>query len=537
MSLNRINLIFDNLKSEFVNKWQASYMDLRDYIEPTRGGFDGDQDARGQGINHQKVLDGYASMANEILASGLMSGMTSPTRPWFKLILDEDFFNEDPLVREWLDDTEKRIRTVLSQSNIYQTLYSAYREIGAFGTSCFMVLEDAEDVVRGYSFTVGEYYIGTDNRGRVNRLGREYYMTVDQLVLEFGIDNVSGSTRQDYNSNNRQSSKKIRHLIDENDNKIPGFDLPFRSAYWEVGNETGFLAKRGFNRFPILAPRWETVTTSQVYGKGPGWKAIGDVKQLQKSTDDKLKLQEKLHNPPVTMDSDIEGFASLVPGGVTRSSFNVPDAGIKPTYQVPDALNSFIEMNAHLKENIDKFFFVNLFLMLINVDTKNMTATEVAERQQEKIMMMGPILHRLQEELLDPLIDIIFGVMLENGMLQPPPEVLQGQELRVKYISVLAQAQEALGVNQIKSLMDTVLTLSQARPDILDNFDFDELARQLNEMENAPAKILMDDNDVAEIREQRAQAQQMQQMAEVAKSGGAGVKDLVEANEIATSTQ
>ena len=398
-----------------------------------------------------------------------------------------------------------------------------------------MVLEDFEDIIRGHMFTSGEYYLSVDNKGRVNGLAREFHMTVDQMVTEFEYENCSGTVQSNYDNNQRGIYYLIRHLIEDNDYKVSGLtddtDMKYRSLYWVSSDKSGdFLATRGFKRFNILAPRWETATMSQPYGKGPGWRALGDIKQLQKTTDDKLKLQEKLHSPPTISDADIEGHPNLIPGGNTKASFNVPNPGVRAAYQVPDALNSFIEMNTHLKHNIDKFFFVNLFQMLLNIDNTNMTATEVAERQQEKIMMMGPILHRLQEELLDPVIDIVFGIMLDNGLLLEPPRELQGMNLRVKYISILAQAQEAAGVNQVKRVMATAIEIAQARPDILDNFNFDAIAREINEMEGAPAKIILDEDSVLEKREADQQAAQMAQMAQVGKDGASAIKDIATAN-------
>ena len=113
-------------------------------------------------INHQKVLDAYATIANNILASGLVSGMTSPTRPWFKLTVDEDLFNSSQDVKEWLDDTEERMRKVLNQSNIYQVLFGTYKELGGFGTGCFSLLSDFDDVIRARGFTSGEYSLSID---------------------------------------------------------------------------------------------------------------------------------------------------------------------------------------------------------------------------------------------------------------------------------------------------------------------------------------------------------------------------------------
>jgi len=527
-----------SMKSQYQESgWQSSHQMIRDYIVPTRGRFDEEDANDGDMINHQKVLDGYATIANDILASGLLSGMTSPNRPWSKYEIDG--FSDDQDVSEWLDDLNMKVRSVFNVSNVYETLHGVYKEIGSFSTGCFIVLEDMDEIIRCHSFTAGEYYLGTDKRGRVSSFGREYWMTVEQLVEEFGLESVSKSVRADWENNQKGKYYKVRHLIEKGDS---GNGMPFRSLYWQAGDMSeGFLARRGFRRFNVIAPRWETSYTHQVYGKGCGWNSLGDIKQLQKTVDDKLKLQEKLHNPPTVADADIEGFINLVPGGVTKSSFNTPDAGVRAAYTVPDALNSFIEMETHLKNNIDKFFFVNLFLMLINIDKTNMTATEIAERQQEKIMMMGPILHRLKEELLDPLHDIVFGILWDNSaplwgteremfaILRPPPPQLSGVNLRVKYISILAQAQEALGVQQIQRVMESVTAISQFRPDILDNFDFDEIARQVNEKEGAEAKLMLNRDEVESLREQRQQVQAAQQMAAIGKDGSTALRNVAKA--------
>lgn len=536
---------FNSMKTEYdSNGWKSSHMDLRDYIEPSRGHFDSDEANDGKMIDHQKVLDGYATIANNVLSSGLMSGMTSPNRPWSKYEIDG--FEGDQEVNIWLDDLDVKVRSIFNVSNLYETLFGIYKELGSVCTGCFIVLEDFEEGIRCHSFTAGEYYLGKDNRGKITSFAREYFMTVSQLVEEFGMDSVSGSVVADFKNNQKEKHYKVRHLIEKG--RAPN-GMPYRSLYWEAGNHSnGFLAKRGFNRFPVIAPRWETTTTHQIYGKGPGWNALGDIKQLQKTIDDKLKIQEKLHNPPTVSDADIEGFPNLLPGGNTKSSFNVPDAGVRAAYTVPDALNSFIEMENHLKENIDKFFFVNLFLMLLAVDKNNMTATEIAERQQEKIMMMGPILHKLKEELLDPLHDIVFGYLWDASVdlwgtereifapLRPPPPQLQGVDIKVKYISILAQAQEALGVQQIQRVMETVTAISQFRPDILDNYNYDEIARQVSEMEGTPAKIMLGTDEVDGVRQQRQQVQAAQQLAEIGKDGSTALRNVAKAQADAENT-
>jgi hypothetical protein len=156
-------------------------------------------------------------------------------------------------------------------------------------------------------------------------------------------------------------------------------------------------------------------------------------------------------------------------------------------------------------------------------------------------MMMGPILHRLKEELLDPLHDIVFGILWDNSVslwgteqemfaiLRPPPPQLIGANIRVKYISILAQAQEALGVQQIQRVMETTTAISQFRPDILDNFDFDYIAREVNDAEGAPAKMMLDAESVEALRQQRQQVQAAQQLASIGKDGSTALRNVAKA--------
>jgi len=502
-----------SLKQEH-NKYIPAYQELSTYINPTRGIFNGDRTKVGRMIDHKKLLSSYGTHALRIFASGLNSGMTSKSSEWFRPTYDNPAYLEIAGAKEALDELKDKMYSILNQSNIYNVLYQAYEEMGQFGPACYMVLEDFDDVVRGRSFTAGEYYLGTDSKGRVNTFGREFEMTVEQLILEFGYESCSLSVQALWDRNDIDSKIKVSHLIEENnqvDGNMADFrGMPFRSIYWESGNsqDDSFLAVRGFKRFPVIAPRWDLITTDDVYGYSPGWHAIGAIKELQKTRYDKLLAQEKYHNPPMMQDSSVTGHYNKVPGGVTKTSSSVPNSGVWPAYQIELRMDSFIQALEECKDEIDRFYFVNLFLMLMNIDKTNMTATEVAERQQEKIMMMGPALHRLDEEMLTPMLTLVYGIMEDNGLLPLFPEELQGQAIKIEYTSILAQAQKALGINKIERVLGIVGVAAQMDPSVLDVIDFDEVVRNTAEMEGARSKIVRDKELVASIREQKAQQQE-----------------------------
>jgi hypothetical protein len=166
--------------------------------------------------------------------------------------------------------------------------------------------------------------------------------------------------------------------------------------------------------------------------------------------------------------------------------------------------------------------------MIANDTRSNITAREIQERHEEKLLMLGPVLERLNDELLDPLIDRTFGIMLRRGLIPPPPEELQGMELNVEYVSVMAQAMKLTGITSIERFMSFAGNLAGVNPGVLDKVDFDQAVDEYANMVGVPPSMIKDDDTVAKIREQRAQQQAAMQQAEMAAQGAQTAKTLSE---------
>jgi hypothetical protein len=509
---------FESLKSEF-NLYSASGQDIAQYINPTRGLFNSARPQRGKMVDHKILLDAYATQSCRKSASGLNSGITSKARPWFRLTLSSGDLAKLVAVRMWLDEVQKRMYAILEGSNFYGVAQSIYEELLTFGTGCFIMLEDVDTVIRFRNFTFGEYYLGTNDKGRVDTFGREIWLTVAQMIKKFGYDNCSAEVKSAWENNRKDEWIQIRHLIEPNMQrdpvKVDFTNMPYRSMYWETGSrDEVFLAQRGFKRFNIISPRWMIPTTDVVYGYGPGWDALGDVKELQKVKFDKLLAQEKLHNPPMQQDANVDGYANLLPGGVTKTTANVPNAGLTPAYQINPNMESFIQLAEQCYQSIDRHFFTDLFTQFATLDDGQRTATEIAAKEQERVLLMGPILNNLDEEMLSKVIELLFEIMEENGLIPPPPEEIQGQEIKVQYISILAQAQRAVGVTGIQKVIGFAGEVSAIWPEARHNINIDEAIREVADMEGAPVKILNEEETIDEMREQEAQVQNLQGAAQ-----------------------
>jgi hypothetical protein len=529
-NLDEYRKIFADLKAESLT-WLPAYTDIKNLVAPTRGFFN-DQPNRGKTIDHKNLLDSHATWAMKVLASGMTSGLTSPSRPWFRLAIADNELMKSKAVKSYLEDVQNALMGVFSKSNFYGILNSAYEELASFGTASFSLEEDFKDIVRGKNFTAGEYRIGLDQNGRANQFAREMWYTVSQLVNEFGIDKVSLQTKLAFENKRYAEWVKVYHLISPNYDRDPhkkdNHNMPYYSIYWEQSHQIGqYLQRGGYEDFPIICPRWSVTTTSDIYGKSPAWEGLGDIKMLQKLQRKKFEALDKIIDPPVQVDSSIDDLTvNTLPGGVSRISSSNPNGGVRPAYQINPDLSAIEYSIKATKDSISKFFFTDMFLMMANDTRSGVTAREVIERHEEKLLMLGPILERIENEMLDPCIDRTYGILERSGALPPAPPELQGMHIKVEYISTLAQAQKMVGTTAISQTAQFIGNLAGANPAVLDIFDFDEAAIEYAELVGVSPKIMRSKDEVAKLRQDRAEAQQRQQQMEQTQQMVSGAKVL-----------
>ena len=523
---DRLFTRWGQLKSERAS-WWSHYQELTSYILPRSGRyFVQDRDKGGR--RHNSILDNTGTRALRTLGAGMMAGATSPARPWFRLGTADPDLNSYQPVKLWLDDVTKRMQLVFQRSNTYRALHGMYEELGTFGTAASIVLPDFTNVIHHYPVTCGEYCIATDYQGRVCTLYREFEKTVAELVKEFGYKNCSISVQNQYDRGSLDQWITIIHAIepraDRDIKKRDNKNMPYGSWYFEIGGEHNkFLSESGFEQFPCLVPRWGT-TGGDIYGNSPGMEALGDIKQLQHEQFRKAQVIDYQTKPPLQVPANMKNRdVEMLPGGITF--VDGVNSGIKTAFEVNLNLQHLLGDIQDVRERVRGAFYADLFLMLANATDTRMTATEVAERHEEKLLMLGPVLERLHNELLDPLIDMTFTNMVKAGIVPPAPPELQGMDLSVEFVSMLAQAQRAIGTNSVDRFVGNLGQVASFKPDVLDKFDADQWADSYSDMLGVDPSLIVADKQVAVIRQARAQAMAakeqvaaMQQESEVAKN-------------------
>ena len=509
--------------------WWAHWQEISTYLLPRSGRFyvtDRDKGWR----RHNAIYDNTGTRALRVLGAGMMAGATSPARPWFRLGTADPELNSYQPVKLWLADVTQRMQMVFQRSNTYRTLHQMYEELGAFGTASSIVLPDYNNIIHHYPVTVGEFAIAQDYQGKVCTIYREFEKTVGEIVKEYGYKNCSTTVRNMYDRGSLDAWIRLIQAIepraDRDIRKKDALNMAWGSYTFEVGgNPQQFLRESGFKDFPALVPRWATAG-GDIYGNSPGMESLGDVKQLQHEQLRKAQVIDYQTKPPLQVPTSMKNRdVESLPGGITF--YDGQTAGIKTAFEVNLDLNHLLMDIQDVRERIRGGFYADLFLMLANATDTRMTATEVAERHEEKLLMLGPVLERLHNELLDPLIDMTFTRMLEAGAIPPPPQELQGMELSVEFVSMLAQAQRAIGTNSVDRYVANLGSVASFKPEVLDKFDADKWADAYADMLGVDPNLIVGSDQVAVVRQarakmetQRAQMEQVKQMYEVGKNLG-----------------
>jgi len=501
-------------------QWLLKWKDIRDYINPYLGFFAEDTPNFGE-RRDELMINTTPLQANNTQAAGMQDGITSPSRPWMRLTVAEPELARVQAVKYWCDAVTEILLDLFARSNFYDSAIEFYKELGAPGTAAMLIEEDGERGIWCRTFTIGEYAIGADHRGRVNRFARNVLLTVAQMVSAFGVDNCPSGVQELWRSRSVERYCRVKHLVIPNPNYIEGklirWAKPYLSLYWsEEGEAEDYLAIGGYDDFPFAVSRW-SVKGADVYGRGPGWYALGDAKVLQAMEEDILTGIKKQVDPPMLAPVDVlsAGGVNTLPNGVTYYSREFGDNAIRSALAVNIDVAGAEAKKQSIEAAINRHFFVDLFRMLEGIEAgSSITAREIIERVQEKMAQIGPVFGRLQHEFLQPVIDRVFNIALRSGLLPPPPQVLEGREIKIEYVSAMAQAQKMQGLTAIEQLAKFAGSLAAMDEGVLDKLDFDAMVDKYAGMLGVSPAVVVSDAALKKVRRLREEREAILAAAE-----------------------
>ncbi len=546
-------LTFSTKVNQFNDRREQMTIERAVFLEEMRNIADHFRTRRGRFLlkdagaknKRSSVVHEHGIFASRILGAGMSSGVASAARPWLKLVTPDSDLNEFKSVKLWLDDTQRKLYRIFAGSNYYGRRTASFRDMGDFGQGPLLIDQSFNDVISAYVSPPGEYYLATDMRGRANTLYRDIEFTVMQMSKMFGR-NMPREVLECYDRGSYEDKYTVVHVIEPNIRQIKGVPgptgMPFLNLYYCLGvsdeDQNAVCLTSGYNELPFSCPYWEAQTPDP-YGDGCGALAIGVCKSIQSTEKRRGQVVDKLAVPPTQAPASMEKkIINHRPGGNTYYPSNAMQNGgagrfgpVSPLYQIdPQSLVAIGEETGRLETRIDRAYYVDLFFMLSQSDRRLITAREVEEKHEEKLIGLGPVLDNVHTDGLDVEVTRTFSIAARAGILKPPPKELDGIPLKAEYTSILAVAQRALGVSAIERFSGFIGNLAAGKPDVMDKWDTDQTIDEYADTLGVPAGMVMSDDEVKKAREARAQAEQQQAGMEQLTQGAQAAKVLSEAD-------
>lgn len=535
------------LSGDFSEQWnnrQTNYdetlKEVAEFVYPNAKRFIGG-DKNHDRAALKKVLYNEGKKSLDTLASGMLSGTCSPSRDWFKLGVSK-FQNTDSGFILALQKLERAAYLELARSNFYRAMHQVYKFEGAFGTACALI-DDIEDEKKDAALNLilmpfGSYALRVDYLNRVDGLYRKFNMTAKDIVKTFGEKDLPEKVQIAITDKKMNAMFVVLHIIEStpNDMFVEGkqeIKKAYSSYYFLEGEKDKFLRIAGFDSFPAIAPRWEVIGDDP-YGESPATLSLGDFREAQKLKVMMLEGTERMVNPPILLPSTMKDQTyKLVPRGVL---FFEPSMVAGSTQaQAQNAMNIQVDYNGVMAEyqdcinRIKGAFYTDLFLMLDGFDKTNMTATEVAERKSEKMLMLGSVLERQTDEALRPVITNVVERILTKLQARYPEvvaafEPYADEEYDIEFVSILAQAQKASGSANLERGTQYLMGLAGVNEDVALLIQPEKMARQYVDMNSMSADVLKSPEEFKkakdELMQQRQQAAQMAQLQQTAQATG-----------------
>ncbi len=515
-------------------QWDSNYQDLKELVRCDTGDFN--RKTAGGDRKYDAIYDGTAINACEEFASGIHAYLSSPTERWFELgiaSIKKEELSQDEEANRWLETVAEIIYDVFSdvRTNFNTSIHEAYLDLGAFGTGVVGVEwnDEGQHIVFGND-PLAEFFFVEDAKGKITSLWQYFELTGAQILEEYDKDGLLGGTdlwkEVNVPKNGQTKYKLIRHICPRIDRMYGAKDAknkPFQSV--TVAERTMDVVRiSGYDSFPHAVSRWVKIG-GEVYGRSPAMKCMPDIMALQTMERTLLKAGQKAVDPPIIFADD--GF--LEPLSTAPGSIMFKEAGVEQpqALEFRGNLNFGIEQCNQKRDYIGKCFHAEWFKRFKK--NREQSATEVLDDRDEMLRMLAPMLGRQQTELLGPIVQRVYGLLLDHGQLPQAPASLQKQRLVISYISPAARAQQGVKADRVSRFMQDIVPLAQIQPDVMDAIKGDELLRVYANARGIPRSVLKTIQEIAQVREQRAQEQQMAQMAQVAEPASKSLLNIAQA--------
>jgi hypothetical protein len=541
--------------------WMTLYQALSQYVMLRKQYFTTDQSEGPFLVN--TVFDATALHAAHSMASSLLGQI------WPNPFESVEFTPQIAQAEEAFSDAYDMMNTVNevlptnlagAETGVMTAFHEALVDLVVYGVAALFVQETGElrTPIRVKAMDAKTMSFDENDAGIIDTVYMERTYTISQLIKKYGYANVSEHSRQLYDSSGQMLDQKVRVLhaieprMERNPLRLGNHDMPFCSIHIEI-DQKHMLQESGFEEMPIIVVRfWKNV--GEVQGRSPAMDALPDIRAVNKLVEIFERTGEMALDPPKMISSEDvlgAGKAPWYPGAwipIHASGRLGSDRRPIEVIQTTENPGWATQRISDLRNTIMQHFMDDVLSDLNN--TSRQTLGEADIRNEMRQYKVGPMLIRLLIEMVSPFIDRAFNILLQAGFFGVVEGSEQDFELqlagitpkylsedfiqsrasglkgyRLNFISPAARLMKLEEAQGTERLTNYVAAVSQFKPEVLDNVNFDESARAMQRLGGASQKLLYSPEQVERMRRDRAQAQAQQQEIEQQMAGAAAFKD------------
>jgi hypothetical protein len=495
------------------------------------------------------IINSSADKAFETFQNGMISNVTNPSQPWIEIATDDQDLSDYGPVAVFCEDVAREMLTITEDAGVYEDLKGVYGYGGKFANGCMWMEENYERVIHTQPMAVGQWWIGNDEFGDPNVFYRELRMTVRQVVEKFldrrkpDWDKVSVQVKELWDKGMYGKPVDVAHLITPNDEYderyVEASGKRFWSCYFEIGGERSdrdrakYLRESGYDEFPALHFKWD-VFGDDIYGmNAPGITTLPDNKELQHWALKGATALDNIVDPAMMGPPGFKKKGGFFPGSFhAMQDSDLQRGGVRPVRETPPQVLEAKNHELAIEKRLQDGWHMGVFRYLDPTNASARTATEIAARQQQNMLELVGTMNRLNRGVLNPYTERLFNYMIRQGRIGPngipiPPE-LEGQKLKIRYVSQMAQAMRSINVTSIDRLLETAIRIANEgkNPQVWNKLNvyecMDASARSLG----VPARVMRSDEEVAAMEAEQKQAAAAEQKAMQMQTITKGVKDL-----------
>lgn len=480
-----------------------------------------------------RVYEATAPNAARKQASMLKGILWPSASKAFKLKLIEKI-SDTKENKDWIEKASGKLAKKMDspQTGCSDAIDENLYEQITLGSAATFISEDDTHTIKYNTWGLGKFVFDEGANGHVNTVYYYDKLTVKVIVETYGIDKVSDNISSAYNANKLHEKHMIVQAIEpkfENGKETFEYD----SVHFEFDSEH-ILKKSKFNELPVPVSRFYK-NADTILGLSPSIEIMALIKEINRKVELREYLEESEIQPPLGFISTAFGGEYLDISPRALNPFNEILTANSPVFRIIPQVNLNIsdETIVRMKDQITEAYSLDR-LVDFNNQTQ-MTLGEAQIRNQIRGQSANTILSR-QTQFFTHLIERSFNINYragEFGVIRGSKEedllIKQGKEpeyipdeiaeviqsgedfYEIEYISPAARMKSAEELNGLVQSITYALQLAQAKPEILDWINIEEVIKIVFELTGSPLKALKAKDAVEEIQKARAEAQAKQQ--------------------------